>query len=96
MSTYELPEINYRRLGWTLTKQLAKIGEEYGEVCQAVAEGDPVNTIREALDVIQTMDTLIRMTMAETGIRNLDRFLNEHREKLLRKGCLRGVEVNVD
>lgn len=70
-----------------IPSQLKKIFEEAGEVAEAVALGDSVNTIREALDTMQTCCTLINMVVAEDKI-NLDRLVWEHNDKLVRKGYL--------
>ena len=81
-----LPDITIQP-DWTVPGQLKKLFEEAGEVAEAVAKEDPVNTIREALDTIQTCATLINMVQAEWNL-VLDRFLTEHHEKLERKGFL--------
>lgn len=62
--------------------------EEAGEVAEAVATDDPINTIKEALDTMQTCATLINMVLDDWNIK-LDKFLIEHREKLISKGYLR-------
>lgn len=81
-----LPDITIQP-DWTVPGQLKKLFEEAGEVAEAVAKEDPVNTIREALDAMQTCATLINMVQAEWNL-VLDRFLTEHHEKLERKGFL--------
>ena len=73
---------------WTIPGQIKKILEEAGEVAEAIGEDDPVNTIREALDTMQTCATLINMVLAEWKV-PLDRFLWEHEEKLAKKGYMR-------
>ncbi len=82
----DLPDIEIKP-EWTIPGQLKKLFEEAGEVAEAVAEVDPVNTIREALDTMQTCATLISMVQDEWNL-PLDRFLREHAEKLERKGYL--------
>jgi NTP pyrophosphatase (non-canonical NTP hydrolase) len=77
---------------WTIPSQVKKIGEEYGEVAEAVAMNDPVGTIREALDTMQTCATLINMVLAEWEV-PLDRFMREHEEKLAKKGYM-GVKID--
>ena len=72
---------------WTIPGQIKKILEEAGEVAEAIGEDDPVNTIREALDTMQTCATLINMVLAEWKV-PLDRFLWEHEEKLAKKGYM--------
>ena len=52
---------------------------------------DPVSTIREALDTMQTCATLINMVLAEWEV-PLDRFMREHEEKLFNKGYM-GVKA---
>ena len=86
-----LPDIEIQP-GWTIPGQVKKIGEEYSEVAEAVALSNPVATIREALDVMQTCATLINMVLAEWEI-PLERFLWEHEEKLAKKGYM---EVSTD
>lgn len=81
-----LPEIDYN--GWTIPMQIRKIGEEIGEVGEAVAEENPVQVIRESLDAIQTLHTLITMVSKEYNL-GLSRFYREHIEKLERKGYLK-------
>ena len=76
---------------WTIPSQVKKIGEEYGEVAEAVAMNDPISTIREALDTMQTCATLINMVLAEWEV-PLDRFMREHEEKLFNKGYM-GVKA---
>ena len=76
---------------WTIPSQVKKIGEEYGEVAEAVAMNDPISTIREALDVMQTCVTLINMVQAEYNL-NLDRLILEHETKLFNKGYM-GVKA---
>ena len=73
--------------GWTIPGQVKKIGEEYSEVAEAVALSNPVATIREALDVMQTCATLINMVLLDWEM-PLDRFLWEHEEKLFDKGYM--------
>lgn len=83
-----LPEVDWQRHRWTIPGQIKKIFEEAGEVAEAVAREDPVNTIREALDTIQTCVTLINMVQVEWGI-PLNRFMQEHKAKLQHKGYLK-------
>ncbi len=82
-----LPKVDYKKNNWTSAQQLRKIGEEFGEVAEAIAEENPVQTIRESLDAMQTLDTLIRIVAEEYNM-SLDRFYKEHEEKLRRKGYL--------
>lgn len=81
-----LPDIKIQP-DWTIPSQVKKIGEEFGEVAEAVALNDPVNTIREALDTMQTCATLINMVQVKWNV-DLDSFLQEHKIKLERKGYL--------
>lgn len=80
-----LPLVDYS--GWTIPQQVRKIGEEYGEVVEALLEENPVEVIRESLDCMQTHWTLINMVAGEYRI-NIDRLYQEHCEKLARKGYL--------
>lgn len=86
-----LPDVNWQGKGWTIPGQVKKIGEEYSEVAEAVALQDPVNIIREALDTMQTCDTLISMVSAEYRM-SLKRFEQEHVAKLRAKKYLREGE----
>jgi NTP pyrophosphatase (non-canonical NTP hydrolase) len=79
--------VDYQRLGWNQGSQWLKIGEEMGEVVQAIVEGDPVDVIRESLDVMETMWTYINMVADEYHI-NLKRLVREHNENLADKGYL--------
>jgi NTP pyrophosphatase (non-canonical NTP hydrolase) len=81
-----LPNIEIQET-WTIPSQIKKILEEAGEVAEAVALADPVNTIREALDTMQTCTTLINMVSAEYRM-DLQLFIQEHEDKLRRKGYL--------
>lgn len=84
-----LPEVDWRsHEDWTLPSQLKKIFEEAGEVAEAVANEDPVNTIRELLDTIQTCCTALEMVVDDWHM-DLDRFQREHVDKLARKGYLK-------
>ena len=71
--------------------QLKKIGEEGGEVAEAVALADPINIILESLDAMQTYKTLIALTMKEYGISHagLVKLNEKHIEKLVAKGYLK-------
>lgn len=80
-----LPVIDYSR--FTKAQQVKKIGEEYGEVCEALLNDDPEEVIRESLDCIQTHWTLINMVVTEHGM-TLDIFFEEHCQKLKDKGYL--------
>lgn len=88
MINLNLPEVDWESNNWTIPGQLKKIFEEAGEVAEAVAQADPVNTIRESLDTIQTCLTLISMVQAEFNM-PLERFIQEHNDKLQRKGYLK-------
>lgn len=85
----DLPDIEIKP-EWTIPGQLKKLFEEAGEVAEAVARDEPVNTIREALDTMQTCATLINMVLAEWEV-PLDRFMREHEEKLIKKGYMGGA-----
>ena len=84
-----LPDLPYKDHGWNEAGQLRKIREEYDEVEKAYVQGDPANIVRESLDLMQTCVTMINMQVDEFGF-CLDKFLTEHREKLIRKGYLDG------
>lgn len=79
--------VDYKRLGWNQASQWDKIGEELGEVVKAIVLGNPVDVIRESLDVMETMWTHLNMVADEYGIK-VDRLVREHNEKLERKGYL--------
>ncbi|HWQ74492.1 MAG TPA: MazG nucleotide pyrophosphohydrolase domain-containing protein [Syntrophomonas sp.] len=81
-----LPDITVQP-NWTVPSQIKKILEEAGEVAEAVALADPVNTVREALDTMQTCATLINMVTAEYHM-DVRQFVREHEDKLRRKGYL--------
>ena len=81
-----LPDIEIQS-DWTIPGQIKKVLEEAGEVAEAVALADPVNTIREAMDTMQTCATLINMVTAEYRM-DMQLFIREHEDKLRRKGYL--------
>jgi len=83
----DLPEVDWKAHGWSIPGQLKKIFEEAGEVAEAVVQADPVNTIREALDTMQTCKTLISMVLDECKM-PINQLLLEHTEKLERKGYI--------
>ena len=80
--------VDYKRLGWDQASQWLKIGEELGEVMKAAIENNPVEEIRESLDVMETMWTRINIIADNYGI-NLNRLVDEHNVKLARKGYLK-------
>lgn len=88
-----LPDVNWQGHKWTIPGQVKKNGEEYSEVAEAVALDNPIETIREALDVMQTCDTLISMVSAEYHL-SLKRFEREHVDKLRAKGYLKEGEYD--
>lgn len=85
--TITLPEIDWRSQNWTPAQQLRKVAEEMGEVAEAVAENNPIQVIRESLDAMQTYSTLIHIVAAEYDI-CIDKLIQEHTEKLIRKGYI--------
>ena len=88
-----LPEIDWQRHEWTIPSQIAKIMEEAGEVAEAIANKDDINTIREALDTAQTCFTLIDMVLSKSA--SVDKawlwqqLLTQHEAKLRDKGYLK-------
>jgi len=86
----DLPDIDIQP-SWTEASQLKKIFEEAGEVAEAVALSDPVNTIKELLDTMQTCKTLIAMTVKEYSW-DINKFITQHNEKLKTKGYLKEGE----
>lgn len=85
----KLPDVDWQSKNWTIPGQLKKIFEEAGEVAEAVAKDDPVNTVKEALDTIQTCLTMISMMQAEYKM-DLNKFIRKHEAKLKSKGYLKG------
>ena len=81
-----LPVVDHS--AWTIPQQVRKIGEEYGEVVEALLLGNPVEVIRESLDCMQTHWTLINMVAEEYGM-NIDKLYQEHCRKLVRKGYVK-------
>ena len=81
-----LPVVDHS--AWTIPQQVRKIGEEYGEVVEALLLGNPVEVIRESLDCMQTHWTLINMVAAEYNI-SIDKLYQEHCRKLVRKGYVK-------
>ena len=81
-----LPDLTIRP-DWTAKSQLEKISEEFDEVIEAIANNDPINVVREALDLMQTANTLIEIQRQEYRL-NIPKLFVEHVEKLRRKGYL--------
>lgn len=84
--------VDYKRLGWNQASQWDKIGEELGEVVKAIVQNNPVDIIRESLDVMETLWTHANMVADDYGM-DLSIFIKEHNEKLLRKGYVQLLEV---
>lgn len=82
----KLPDITIQP-GWTAESQLTKINEEYLEVVEAIGNNDPINVVREALDLMQTANTLIEIQRREYHL-NINKFMVEHFDKLRRKGYM--------
>lgn len=72
---------------WTAESQLVKITEEFDEVREAIANNDPINVVKEALDLAQTAMTLIEIQRLEYNL-NIPKFVTEHEAKLRRKGYM--------
>ena len=72
---------------WTAESQLTKINEEYLEVVEAIGNNDPINAVKEALDLAQTAMTLIEIQRLEYRL-NIPKFVTEHEAKLRRKGYM--------
>lgn len=72
---------------WTAESQLVKITEEFEEVKEAIGNQDPINVVREALDVMQTCNTLIEIQRREYHL-NINKFMVEHFNKLRKKGYM--------
>mgnify|MGYP000850598891 CR=1 FL=1 len=72
---------------WTAESQLVKITEEFDEVREAIANNDPINVVKEALDLAQTAMTLIEIQRLEYNL-NITKFVTEHEAKLSRKGYM--------
>jgi len=84
--------VDYKRLGWDQASQWDKIGEELGEVVKAIIQGNPVEVIRESLDVMETMWTHLNMVADDYNI-NLKKLVEEHDQKLKDKGYLKVGEL---
>ena len=90
----KLPDLDWQGHGWEASQQTRKIAEESFEVVEAIAQGDLYNAVRETLDIIQTGHTMLSILQAdwqkEYGIPlPMNMFLQEHEEKLKRKGYLK-------
>lgn len=90
-----LPDVDWQSKDWTIPGQIKKVLEEAGEVAEAIANRDWVEVIKESLDTMQTCKTLISMVLEhdlhchEDERIDLDQLLQEHAEKLSRKGYLK-------
>jgi len=82
--------VDYKRLGWDQASQWDKIGEELGEVVKAIVQGNPVDVIRESLDLMETLWTHTNIIADDYHI-NLGKLIKEHNEKLKAKGYLKEV-----
>jgi hypothetical protein len=88
-----LPDVNWQSHKWTSAGQVKKVLEEASEVAEALATGDLINAIRETLDTIQTGYTMLNILQSEWeqeygGPCPTRRFMDEHVQKLERKGYL--------
>lgn len=77
--------VDYKRLNMTKDSQWLKIGEEFGEVIQAIMLDNPVEIILESLDVMETMWTFCCMIAEERGI-DMDIMMKIHDAKLIDRG----------
>ena len=88
-----LPEVDWQRHEWTIPSQIAKIMEEAGEVAEAIANKDDINTIKEELDTAQTCFTLIDMVLQKQPELHRNwlwkNILKHHKAKLRTKGYLK-------
>jgi len=86
-----LPDVDWKSKNWTIPGQIKKVLEEAGEVAEAIANRDWAEVIKESLDTMQTCKTLISMVLEQDeseGI-DFDKLLQEHAEKLARRGYLK-------
>jgi len=79
--------VEYKRLGWNQANQWDKIGEELGEVVKAIVMNNPVEIIKESLDVMETLWTHANIIADDYGM-DINIFIREHNEKLLKKGYI--------
>ncbi|HDK7158455.1 TPA: nucleotide pyrophosphohydrolase [Clostridium botulinum] len=69
----------------TLSQELLKLEEEFKEVKEAIINGDKQNTAEEILDNIQVLIGMLD-TKVKTENMDLEKELNRHNRKLLKRG----------
>ncbi|NFM26134.1 nucleotide pyrophosphohydrolase, partial [Clostridium sporogenes] len=69
----------------TLLQELLKLQEEFKEVKEAIINGDKENTTEEILDIIQVSVGML-YTKVKTENMDLEKELNRHNRKLLKRG----------
>jgi len=105
LKTISLPYLN--SISPTLESTALKLSEEQGELCRAIgkfrgmsgeredirlSDGEAYKEItKELLDVAQTAITMILVLEKQYGI-NVDQYINEHIEKLVKKGYVTTTE----
>ncbi|MHB9927911.1 nucleotide pyrophosphohydrolase [Clostridium botulinum] len=69
----------------TLPEELLKLQEEFKEVKQAIINGDKQNTTEEILDNMQVLIGML-YTKVKTENIDLEKEINKHNRKLLKRG----------
>ncbi|MHB9909264.1 nucleotide pyrophosphohydrolase [Clostridium botulinum] len=69
----------------TLPEELLKLQEEFKEVKEAIINGDKENTTEEILDIIQVSVGML-YTKVKTENMDLEKEINKHNRKLLKRG----------
>ncbi|EHN15510.1 hypothetical protein [Clostridium sporogenes] len=69
----------------TLPQELLKLQEEFKEVKEAIINGDKENTTEEILDNIQVLIGMLDTKIKTEGM-DLEKELNKHNRKLLKRG----------
>ncbi|NFB33173.1 nucleotide pyrophosphohydrolase [Clostridium botulinum] len=77
----------------TLPEELLKLQEEFKEVKEAIIANDKENTTEEILDIIQVSVGML-YTKVKTENMDLEKELNRHNRKLLKRGWKFKSKIN--
>lgn len=78
----------------TLPQELLKLQEEFKEVKEAIINGDKQNTTEKILDIIQVSIGMLH-TKVKTEDMDLEKEINRHNRKLLKRGWNFKGKVNI-
>ncbi|NFH33601.1 nucleotide pyrophosphohydrolase [Clostridium sporogenes] len=78
----------------TLPEELLKLQEEFKEVKEAILNNDKENTTEEILDLMQVCVGMLD-TKSKTENMDLEKELNRHNRKLLKRGWKTKGKINI-